>query len=131
MFDKTSGLSVTIDKKTEGVFVVKAKGRIDSDTHTILEKQVNPILLSSTRLIVFDMEDVDYISSAGLSIIFHIQKIIGINKGSLFLASMQPQIKKVFDIIKSIPSENIFKDIKEADAYIDRIQKEELRKRGA
>ncbi|MBU4377310.1 MAG: STAS domain-containing protein [Candidatus Omnitrophica bacterium] len=128
--DKT--LFVSVEKKVksivEGVYLVKAKGRIDSDTYTILDKKIKPILLSSTKLIILDMEYVDYISSAGLSVIFQAKKIVEGNNGSLIIVSLQPQIKKVFEVMKALPSQNIFRNMAEVDAYLDMVQKREIEK---
>lgn len=128
MFDEDDGLTVSIDKKLEGAYLVRAKGRIDSDTHLILDRKIKSILLSSTKLIVLDMENVDYISSAGLSVIFQTKKIIESNKGSLFIASLQPQVKKVFEIMKALPAQNIFQNMAEVDAYLDMVQRKEIKR---
>lgn len=128
MFDEEKGLKVNVEKKLEGVYLVKAIGRIDSDTHLVLDRKIKPILLSSTKLIILDMEDVDYISSAGLSVIFQAKKIVESNKGSLFIASLQPQVKKVFEIMKALPAENIFQNMAEVDAYLDMVQRKEIKR---
>jgi len=128
MFDGDIGLTVNVEKKLEGVYLVQAKGRIDSDTHLIFDRKIKPILLSSTKLIILDMEYVDYISSAGLSIIFQAKKILESNKGSLFIASLQPQVKKVFEVIKALPPHSIFENMAEVDAYLDVVQKKEIKR---
>ncbi len=128
MFDEEKELSVSIEKKVEGVYLIKAKGRIDSDTHLILDRKIKSVLLSSTKLIILDMEYVDYISSAGLSVIFQTKKILESNKGSLIMASLQPQVKKVFEVIKTLPPQNIFQNMAEVDSYLDMIQRKEIKK---
>ncbi|MDP3789339.1 MAG: STAS domain-containing protein [Candidatus Omnitrophota bacterium] len=128
MYDEEKGLAVSVEKKVEGVYLIRVKGRIDSDTHLILDRKIKPALLSSTKLIILDMEYVDYISSAGLSVIFQVKKILESNKGSLFIASLQPQVKKVFEIMKALPTQNIFQNIAEVDSYLDMVQRKEIKK---
>jgi len=128
MFDEEKGLAVSVEKKLEGVYLIKAKGRIDSDTHLIFDRKIKPILLSSTKLIILDMEYVDYISSAGLSIIFQAKKIVESNNGSLIIVSLRPQIKKVFEVIKALPPHSIFENMAEVDAYLDMVQRKEIKK---
>ncbi|MGD2270109.1 MAG: hypothetical protein PVI06_06895 [Desulfobacterales bacterium] len=41
--------------------------------------------------------------------------------------NLQPQIKKVFDIINALPSMQIFASIEELDEYLDAIQKKATR----
>ena len=37
--------------------------------------------------------------------------------------NLQPQIQKVFDILKAIPSLKVFASIEELDNYLDKMQK--------
>ena len=116
-------LNIVIEKKVKGGFLVGLKGRIDSDTYKILEEEVKPILVPSTELIILDMENMNYVSSAGLAVIFEIKKIVEGNNGSLIIVSLQPQVKKVLEIVKALPPENIFENREELDKYLDYIQK--------
>lgn len=122
------GLEVTIEKKQEGIYLVRPNGRIDSETHTLLEEKIKPLLVPSTKAAILDMAKVFYISSAGLATIFNAKKIIESNKGALVLTNLQPQIKKVFEVIKALPPQNIFKNIEEADNYLSAIQRKEIEK---
>ena len=38
----------------------------------------------------------------------------------------QPQIQKVFDVVKAVPLNEIFSTVAEADAYLDAMQKKVL-----
>ena len=40
------------------------------------------------------------------------------NGGRLFMVNLQPQIKKVFEIIKALDGMNVFKDQAEMDDYL-------------
>jgi hypothetical protein len=46
------------------------------------------------------------------------------NYGELALLNPQPQICKVFDIMKLLPAMNVFANVKELDEYLTRIQKQ-------
>jgi hypothetical protein len=41
----------------------------------------------------------------------------------IILDLKDPQIEKVFEIIKALPDQRIFKNIEELDRYLDRMQK--------
>lgn len=128
MFEEKTDLGVVIEKKVEGGFLVRLRGRIDSDTYKILEQKAKAVLLPLTKLIILDMEKVNYVSSAGLAIIFQIKKFIEEKGGSLIIASLQPQVKKVMEIVKALPKEQIFEDRAELDRYLDYIQKKTIKK---
>jgi anti-anti-sigma regulatory factor len=43
--------------------------------------------------------------------------------GKIVLLNLHPQIRKVFEIIKALPSEQIFESVEELDQYLDTMQK--------
>ena len=113
-------LKVTAKEQRVGVFVISPVGSIDSDTYSILEDRVDLILESSPSEIVFDMRSVDYLSSAGIRVILKAKKALKKNAGSVILVHLQPQVKKVFDIIKALPTMTVFTSIEE---YLDKMQR--------
>ncbi len=129
MFEDKAELAVAIEKKVEGGFLVRLRGRLDSDTYKALEQKIKPVLAPATKLVILDMEKINYVSSAGLAVIFQIKKFLEDKEGSLIIASLQPQVKKVMDIVKALPKENIFEDREELDKYLDYIQKKTLKKK--
>ena len=116
-------LVVTTKEKKAGVFVISPVGSLDTRTYSILEKKVDYLLASSPMAMIFDMELVDYISSMGVRVILKAKKLMKRHSGYVLLINLQPQIQKVFDIIKALPSQQIFSTIEELDAYLDEMQK--------
>ena len=122
------GFHVEVVEKEKGVFVVLPQGHLDSNTYLGMEEEVDRLLNESTRVIIFDMADLEYISSAGLRILFKAMKTMKTQGGTTMVSNLQPQIKKVFEIIDALPSFNIFRDMEEVDQYLDVMQKKELEK---
>jgi anti-sigma B factor antagonist len=112
--------------KRTGHYVVSAEGSLDTITYPILEEEVDRILDASPNWMVFDLEKLDYISSMGIRVIAKAKKFFKKNEGSVVLLNPQPQIRKVFEIVKALPSEQIFESIEELDRYLDNIQKKAL-----
>ena len=42
--------------------------------------------------------------------------------GNILMISMQPQIQKVFEIVKALPNLRMFKNWEEVDDYLDAMQ---------
>jgi len=121
-------LKVTVTKKENSVFEVFAVGAIESTTYDILDKELMRIVDLSARALVLNMEGVNYISSMGISVIVKAKKAME-SIGSLFIiTNLQPQVAKVFEIIKALPGPGIFSSIEEVDAYLSQIQRKELEK---
>ncbi len=112
--------------KGTGIFVVTAEGSLDTITYNILEEEVDRILDASPSWMVFDLEKLDYISSMGVRVIAKAKKFFKKSEGTVTLLNPQPQIRKVFEIIKALPPEHIFESIEEMDRYLDNIQKKAL-----
>ena len=116
-------LKVTSREKSPGVFVVSPEGSLDTNTYTILEEKVDLLLDTSPCVIIFDLEKLDYISSMGVRVIAKAKKSLKKNEGKVVLLKLQPQIRKVFEIVKALPSDQIFGSVEELDQYLDAMQK--------
>jgi anti-anti-sigma factor len=103
-------------------------GRLDTHTYDELDRQLAPILSSSVRALVFDLAELEYISSAGIRSIFKARKAIEGRGGQVLVSNLQPQIQKVFDIVKAVPLNSIFSSTEEADSYLDLMQKRVVQK---
>lgn len=116
-------LNVTSREREPGVFILSSAGSLDTNTYSILEKQVDSILEGSSKVIIFDMEHLNYISSMGVRVILKARKALEERGGNVVLLNLKPHIKKVFDIINALPSEQVFSSVEEMDSYLDRMQR--------
>lgn len=108
-------LQVNINEKAPGVYSIVLSGSLTSDTYMMLDKQIEKILDSNPKIIVFDMKSLNFISSVGLRILFKTRKIL---KENMLMVNLQPQIQEVFDIVKALPKEQVFKNLNELDDYL-------------
>ncbi len=119
-------LKVTSMEKSKGVFIVTPEGSLDTITYPILEEKLDLIQNTSPVMIIFDLKKLDYISSMGIRVVAKIKKSLKEHGGKVVLLNLKPQIRKVFDIIKVLPSEQIFESIEEMDNYLDCMQKKTM-----
>ena len=104
--------------RTPGPAIVKLTGQLDSATAPELERQLAPVLAGATRDLVFNLAELKFISSAGLRVFAASQKALKERGGQASFVNMQPQIQKVFEIIKALPGIAVFKDSAELDRYL-------------
>lgn len=116
-------LSVDIDEPKVGTRRVTLGGTLDTETAPLLQKHLDGIVDSGVRQIVLDLANLEYISSAGLGVLFWTKKAMDAKQGSLLMVNLQPQVKKVFEIVKAIPTMAVFRDYQELDDYLDYMQK--------
>ena len=119
-------ISIRIEPPIDGNQRVALGGRLDTNSHAELDRQLAPILESSVRSLVLDLANLEYISSAGIRSILRARKALAARHGKLLVVNPQPQIQKVFDVVKAVPLNEIFTSIAEADAYLDMMQKKVL-----
>ncbi|MFY2763121.1 STAS domain-containing protein [Arenimonas sp. MALMAid1274] len=106
---------------------VSLAGRLDTHTYGDLDARLGPVLESPIRSLVLDLAGLEYISSAGVRSIFKARKALHARGGKVVVVNPQPQIQKVFDVVKAVPLDEIFSSVAEADAYLDAMQKKVLR----
>lgn len=121
-------LDIKVIKKRDYVYSVELSGSIDAATHQQLEGELNEIIDEKTKAVILDMAGVTYISSIGIRVVISTKKALEAKNATFTMVNLQPQIKKVFDVMKILPMFDIFDDMPEADKYIDQIIKEELEK---
>ena len=121
-------LNVVVTSKKTGVYIVKPEGRLDTETYLVLDEKITSLLESATRVLILDLSELDYISSAGVRVVFKAKKSLNASGGEFIMTNLKPQIRKVFEIINALPTMSIFKNIDEADAYLDAMQRKEIEK---
>jgi len=106
-----------------GIITVNLSGSLDTSTAPDLERQLTPVLAGPVKNLVFDLAHLKFISSAGLRVFAMARKQLKEKGGQASFIHLQPQIKEVFDIIKSLPGVAVFKDTAEMDRYLAARQK--------
>src|SRR5262245_16120708 len=119
-------LYIDIAERKPGQHAVALDGRLDTDTAPQLEKKLEEVLKGQVAAVRFDMANLDYISSMGIRVMVKAFKALR-EKGAMFaMVNLQPQIKKVFDIVATLPMQSVFSSVKEADEYFDAMQRKAL-----
>jgi anti-anti-sigma factor len=112
---------VTIDTENS-VARVALIGALNTETAPAFEQRLQQILDDGHALTVLDMKELDYISSAGLRIIFKAAKHSKTAGNRLAAANRKPHIDKVFEILKALPDMAVFANDNELDEYLDAMQ---------
>ena len=121
-------LEVKVIKKRDYVYIVELNGSLDTATHHELEKELQEILDIKAKAVIMNMAGVKYISSVGIGVIVWLKNELERRNASFTMTNLQPQIKKVLDVMKLIPVIDILEDVDAADEFIDEIMNEESEK---
>ena len=116
-------LNVHVDYDDDkSVARVALQGALNTDTAPDFESRLTDVLKRGYALTVLDMEELDYISSAGLRVIFKAAKHVKGEGKRLAAANRKPHIEKVFEILKALPDMQVFANDAEMDEYLESIQ---------
>ena len=83
-------------KKTDAETVLKVSGRLDTTTAPVLDKTISEEISANTNL-ALDLEELVYISSAGLRVLLSAQKRMQ-KQGSMKLKNVCEEVMEVFEM---------------------------------
>ena len=82
--------------KNDKEFTIALSGRLDTMTAPELEKEIKDNI-EDVELLVFDLEELAYISSAGLRVILGAQKIMN-KQGEMIVKNVNETVMEIFEI---------------------------------
>lgn len=86
------------ESKINSATVLALSGRLDGLTSPILEKRVEALLATGTRLLVFDCAQLSYASSIGLRVFLASAKKLKAAGGQAAFAALTPSVYEVFEL---------------------------------
>ena len=116
-------LTTEVFKSDEGTCKIEVSGRLDTNTAKDFDDKIASVSVQDYPVMIVDLKNLEYVSSAGVRSLFKARKRAKEADGNFLLVNPQPQVKKVFDIIKALPSQSIFASEAEMDDYLDMIQR--------
>ena len=90
-------MTINIEEKN-GISAVSLQGRLDIVTSAELDKAVGALLDGGAKKILFDLRELDYISSAGLRSMLLAAKKMKAAGGKVALSSLNANVAEVFKI---------------------------------
>ena len=116
-------LSIELEEGRSLTKTLRVVGRLDDTTAAELDREVDKVLATALKVLIFDLGGLEYTTSAGLRVFLRAQKIMMQRAGKTLFVNLQAPVQKVFDIAKAADLSSIFRNVKELDAYLDAMQK--------
>ena len=99
------------------VTIITAKGYIDTTTTPAMNRAIQTELASSHFNIIVNLQDVNYISSAGWGVFVAEISEIRSNNGDLVLANMNPDVYNIFELMEFSSILKSFDSLKKALSF--------------
>ena len=117
-------LDIDITEIGSGGRRVSLRGRLDTETAPALEDRLQPLLESPTvTAALFDLAGLEYIGSVGIRVLVRTRKTLEARGGGVAVANLQPMVRQVFDIVKALPSIDVFPTDAGLDAFVDSMRR--------
>lgn len=82
--------------ENEKTLTIKLEGRLDTTTAPILEEEIED--LQDVDMLIFDIESLEYISSAGLRLLLLSQKKMIKSGGGMKVTHTNEMVDEIFDV---------------------------------
>ncbi len=116
-------LTIRTKQMEAGSITLTLRGPLDGETCALLDSEVGRALTEPIRTLVLDMAGVDFITSAGVGTIMKAKTSLARRQADLAMIGMQPQVQRVFEIIRVLPMLQVFQSRAELDEYLGTIQR--------
>lgn len=92
-------MEISLDKKNNEI-IFNISGKIDTQTSPKLQEIIDSEFNSEIKKVTIDLRFVNYISSAGLRVLFYLQKqMVKKNlEDNMEIINVNPGVKEIFDI---------------------------------
>ena len=88
---------LNINKESNGTdLTITLEGRLDTTTAPDLDNEIKSVI-DGVKKLTFDMDDLIYISSAGLRVLLSAQKIMN-TKGTMIIKNVSVDVMEIFDV---------------------------------
>jgi anti-anti-sigma factor len=88
----------TTIKKEQNATIFALNGRLDSNSAPPFEKQLQDFITTPGSHLVFDCDNLEYISSAGLRVVLNTAKAYNAGPYRFIACAMQDHVQEVFEI---------------------------------
>lgn len=88
---------MTIEKNTsDNVLILRLVGRLDTTTAPQLEAELKKSI-SGVEKLIFDFQELEYLSSAGLRVLLAAQKVMN-KQGQMIVRNVNETIAEIFEV---------------------------------
>ena len=90
-------MELTHEKNGE-ILMITIKGRLDAATANVADDAIKESMGEDCTRVLFNLNDLDYLSSGGLRVILGVAKDIKRKEGKLVLCSLHEFVKEIFEV---------------------------------
>ncbi len=98
------------EENRDGTLIVTVSGMLDASNYQDLDTYVQKQYGAGVRSFVFNLHNLEYMSSAGVRVFIKTYRSLSSDNGSMAFSSLQPFVLEIFDIAGLASKFQIFPD---------------------
>ncbi len=103
-----------LELKKGGAHILGLRGKLDAVTSPELLARLRELVKQGERRILLDCANLDYISSAGIRVLFEMAAQLQTLSGRLACCSVNSNVRKVFDLVELPTDIPVFATVEES-----------------
>ena len=98
-YDAKREFEMEISHKMEnGILIIAIKGRLDAATSPSADETIKETMGQDSNRLLFDLSDLEYLSSGGLRVILSAAKELRRRKGKVTLCCLNQYVDEIFEV---------------------------------
>lgn len=106
-------MEITAEEKNN-ILILSVSGMLDASNYLVLEEVIQSHISDGSRFIVFNLHNLEYMSSAGVRVFIKVYRTICAKGGAITFSSLQPFVLEIFEIAGLTSNFSIFPDDEQA-----------------
>jgi anti-sigma B factor antagonist len=90
-------MEITHEKNGE-ILIISVSGMLDASNYQTLDEFVQGHITAGACSFIFNLEDLEYMSSAGVRVFIKTYRTLASGKGMIAFSNLQPFVLEIFDI---------------------------------
>ena len=87
-----------VHKEQDDILIVRINGSLDATSSGYAEKELDIFLKKNKYQFLFDLSEMEYLSSTGLRVLLDLTKKVKRMDGKIVLCRLAPFIKEIFEV---------------------------------
>ena len=87
-----------IQTEQDGIVIFAIKGRLDAESALEAENIITDTIAADQCKLIFDLSDLEYLSSGGLRVVLTASKETGLKDGKIVLCCLNEYVKEIFEV---------------------------------
>ena len=118
-----AAFEISSEEQGPGIFHLSLSGSLYTDQQPELDQAVDRLLTGKPAALVFDLEHLEYLSSAGIGSLLKAEKALEETGGIMVLINLRLEVRKILELVGLLDYLNIVESPDDLGRMLDQLEK--------